>query len=108
MAELEVPYQKRKSRAAELLDEVGLAHRMQHLSTMMSGGEQQRVTIALSNDPEQGKRARRVINLLVWEGSTNGPSSYMEELRQSVQIFSVSLSLLGMVLIFTFFGEYPY
>ena len=41
------------------------------------------------------------IDLLVWEGSPNGTSSYMEELRQSVKIFSVSLSLLGMVLLLT-------
>lgn len=41
------------------------------------------------------------IDLLVWEGSPNGPSSYMEELRQSVRVFSVSLSILGMVLLLT-------
>lgn len=49
-----VPYGKRKARAKELLAEVGLGHRMQHLPTMMSGGEQQRVAVAraLSNDPD--------------------------------------------------------
>ncbi len=49
-----VPHKQRKKRAQELLDEVGLAHRMQHLPTMMSGGEQQRVAVAraLSNDPD--------------------------------------------------------
>lgn len=49
-----VPYGKRKARAKELLEEVGLAHRLQHLPTMMSGGEQQRVAVAraLSNDPD--------------------------------------------------------
>ena len=41
------------------------------------------------------------IDLLVWEGSPNGTSSYMEELRQSVKVFSVSLSILGMVLLLT-------
>lgn len=49
-----VPLKERKDRAAYLLDEVGLAHRMNHLPTMMSGGEQQRVAIAraLSNEPD--------------------------------------------------------
>ncbi len=49
-----VSYRKRRDRAKELLNEVGLSHRMQHLPTMMSGGEQQRVAVAraLSNDPD--------------------------------------------------------
>ncbi len=40
--------------AAALLKRVGLAHRMDHLPTELSGGEQQRVAIAraLINDPE--------------------------------------------------------
>lgn len=48
-----VAYNERKKRAAELLDQVGLNHRMSHLPTMLSGGEQQRVAIAraLSNKP---------------------------------------------------------
>ncbi len=41
------------------------------------------------------------IDILVWEGSLNGSSDYMQELRQTVQIFSVSLSILGMVLLLT-------
>ncbi|MCY1151935.1 MAG: ABC transporter ATP-binding protein [Sphaerochaetaceae bacterium] len=49
-----VAVKKRRDRAAFLLDEVGLSHRMNHLPTMMSGGEQQRVAIAraLSNEPD--------------------------------------------------------
>jgi len=37
----------------ELLDKVGLSHRLEHLPTQLSGGEQQRVAIAraLINDP---------------------------------------------------------
>ncbi len=49
-----VAVKQRRDRAAFLLDEVGLSHRMNHLPTMMSGGEQQRVAIAraLSNEPD--------------------------------------------------------
>ena len=38
--------QDRRSRAAELLKEVGLDKRMSHLPGQLSGGEQQRVSIA--------------------------------------------------------------
>ncbi|NCD05829.1 MAG: ABC transporter ATP-binding protein [Spirochaetia bacterium] len=49
-----VALKQRKERAIYLLNEVGLSHRMNHLPTMMSGGEQQRVAIAraLSNEPD--------------------------------------------------------
>lgn len=49
-----IPGGERKKRASELLDQVGLSHRLYHYPTMMSGGEQQRVAIArsLSNKPD--------------------------------------------------------
>ncbi len=37
---------ERRARAAEMLDRVGLAHRMDHRPNQMSGGEQQRVAVA--------------------------------------------------------------
>jgi len=43
----------RKTRVTELLTSVGLEHRLNHLPSQMSGGEQQRTTIAraLANEP---------------------------------------------------------
>ena len=43
-----------KSRAKDLLDNLGLQDRINHLPSQLSGGEQQRVSIcrALANDPD--------------------------------------------------------
>jgi putative ABC transport system ATP-binding protein len=48
-----VPMRQRSARCTELLESVGLAHRMRHTPLQLSGGECQRVAIARSlvNDP---------------------------------------------------------
>ena len=48
------PAADRKERAREILDRVGLSHRVNHLPNEMSGGEQQRVAVAraLVHEPE--------------------------------------------------------
>jgi putative ABC transport system ATP-binding protein len=54
MAEAGVPKRERRDRSRELLEYVGLGHRMGHRPPHLSGGEQQRVAIAraLANRPE--------------------------------------------------------
>lgn len=44
--EKEIPSKERKQRCVEALGSVGLAHRLDHVPTQLSGGEQQRVAVA--------------------------------------------------------------
>lgn len=77
---------QRTQRSEELLEKVGLSHRLKHHPRAMSGGEQQRVAIAraLANDPgflfadeptgnlpsETGKQIMEIIQALNKEGMT--------------------------------------
>jgi len=68
-----------KSEAIELLNMVGLEHRIHHRASLLSGGECQRVAIAraLANDPEiiladeptgnlDTKTSKKILNLMEW------------------------------------------
>ncbi len=54
MFELKLTPVERRQRAAQLLEQVGMEHRMHQVPSKLSGGERQRVAIArsLANDPE--------------------------------------------------------
>ena len=40
-------------------------------------------------------------DIIIWEGSARGESSYMEDLRQTVEMFTVSVNILGIILLLT-------
>lgn len=81
-----VPARDRRRRAQELLEQVGLSHRLRHRPSEMSGGEQQRTAIAraLANAPtilfadeptgnlptDQGRQVMQVLKELNDQGMT--------------------------------------
>lgn len=81
-----VPLEERRERARELLDKIGLGHRLNHLPNELSGGERQRVAVsrALANNPEviladeptgnldskRGEEVAEMFNKLSKEGKT--------------------------------------
>jgi putative ABC transport system ATP-binding protein len=86
----DVPKFERETKAAELLQRVGLGGRMYHKPTELSGGEQQRVAIAraLANNPEviladeptgnlDSKRGKEIMDMLCSLHVQNGKTIVM-------------------------------
>ena len=73
-----IPFRKRRERAALLLEDLGLAHRMRRLPATMSGDERQRVAIAraLANDPDA---------ILADEPTGDLPSDKGEEIMSTLE-----------------------
>ena len=69
---------KRRERAGQLLADMELSHRLRHLPTMLSGGEQQRVAIAraLANQPSL---------ILADEPTGNLPSDKGEDILKIIE-----------------------
>lgn len=78
MLETSRPVKERRDRAVELLQAVGLGHRLDHFPSKLSGGERQRVAIArsLANEPKvlladeptgnlDSKNAEAILDLLL-------------------------------------------
>jgi putative ABC transport system ATP-binding protein len=98
---------ERKQRVKEALERVGMAHRMKHYSSQLSGGEQQRVavaralggrpTILLADEPtgnldsKNGDAVMELLTQLHREGATIGMVShdprYAAYAERQIQLF---------------------
>lgn len=89
-----MPPRERRVRAQELLSVLGLEHRLHHLPSMMSGGEQQRVAIAraMANNPDL---------ILADEPTGNLPSDKGEDVLRSLE----SLNRQGVTIIMVTHNE---
>lgn len=97
------PPRERRARAAHLLESVGLKERMQHYPTQLSGGEQQRVSIAraLANEPtiifadeptgnlntQQGSEIMALLKKFNEEGVTVIMVTHSPEINKNAQRF---------------------
>jgi putative ABC transport system ATP-binding protein len=92
-----IPFKKRKQRALECLQAVGLGDRLRHLPGQLSGGQRQRVCIAraLANQPEMiiadeptgnldSKRGAEIMKLLKGLNQTQGVTLIVITHDQSV------------------------
>ena len=98
---------ERKERVKEALERVGMAHRMKHYPSQLSGGEQQRVavaralggqpTILLADEPtgnldsKNGDAVMELLSQLHQEGATIGMVShdprYADYAKRQIQLF---------------------